>query len=142
VALFFIKSFDRRVRLCLALRKLLYPATAAFSWRQLWRCIFPTIQNLHRTSTCHEIIGGAKPVVPFLDLPATGKWWPAFLFPSAIVALALAINIWHDLPAAARRHLSHRRKQDREINFGGITRSVTIQSDQGSPPSTPDKFQK
>ncbi len=41
----------------------------------------------------------------FLGLARNWHWWPLFMVPFAILGLAVAIKIWHDLPDATRKYL-------------------------------------
>jgi MFS transporter, OPA family, glycerol-3-phosphate transporter len=55
-----------------------------------------------------EIIGGAKQPIPFFGFARDWQWWPVFVIPFAIVGLALAVKIWHELPAATKKFIVER----------------------------------
>jgi OPA family glycerol-3-phosphate transporter-like MFS transporter len=64
-------------------------------------------------ATCSGIVDGCtylgSGIQSFsLGYLTTWNWhyWPLFLMPFALVGLAVAIKIWHDLPAATRKYLA------------------------------------
>ena len=63
-------------------------------------------------ATCSGIVDGATYVGSgiqsfSLGYLTTWNWhyWPLFLLPFALIGLAVAVKIWHDLPAATRKYI-------------------------------------
>ena len=42
----------------------------------------------------------------FMGVTRNWHWWPLFMVPFAIIGFAIAIKLWHDLPAATRKYLA------------------------------------
>ena len=42
----------------------------------------------------------------YLGLTRDWHWWPLFMVPFAILGLAVAIKLWHNLPAATRKYIA------------------------------------
>ncbi len=72
------------------------------------------------TATCSGIVDGFVYLGTGLQSVSLGYltgrswlWWPLFLMPFALLGCAIALRIWHELPAATRKYIAeveHKRK--------------------------------
>lgn len=66
------------------------------------------------TATCAGVVDGFAYLgsglqsigLGYIVTRAGWQWWPIFLIPFAVVGLAVAIKIWHDLPHATRKYIA------------------------------------
>ena len=65
------------------------------------------------TATCSGIVDGFVYLGTGLQAVSLGYltshswyWWPAFLMPFALLGGYLALQIWHELPAATRKYIA------------------------------------
>ena len=65
------------------------------------------------TATCSGVVDGFAYLGSGLQSFCLGyistrnwHWWPLFLLPFALVGIALAIRIWHELPTATKRYIA------------------------------------
>jgi len=53
-----------------------------------------------------EMVGGAKQAVPLFGFYRDWQWWPIFVIPFALIGGAIAVWIWHELPAATKKYIA------------------------------------
>ena len=55
----------------------------------------------------------AGELTTYLGLTRDWHWWPLFMVPFAILGMAIAMKLWHDLPEATRRY--NRSLEDKDV---------------------------
>jgi len=64
------------------------------------------IQSLCIGFLVPETVANANPQVPIFGFARSWQWWPIFMMPFALLGIALAWKLWHELPSATRKYIA------------------------------------